>query len=124
MGLGLGKADGTADWALLGDAAFVARPHVGAGVTKAALNAAWLADALTAAVDTIPTDPACMPNDASPARVRVVVTHYDPLDTPIAATAWGWLYAADCVDPGSLRQFYAEHAGMAPEDFCADGYYP
>ena len=33
--------------ALLGDAAFVARPHVGAGVTKAALNAAWLADALT-----------------------------------------------------------------------------
>ena len=34
--------------ALLGDAAFVARPHVGAGVTKAALNAAWLTDALTA----------------------------------------------------------------------------
>ncbi len=34
--------------ALTGDAAFVARPHVGAGVTKAALNAAWLADALAA----------------------------------------------------------------------------
>jgi 2-polyprenyl-6-methoxyphenol hydroxylase-like FAD-dependent oxidoreductase len=34
--------------ALLGDAAFVARPHVGAGVTKAALNAAWLTDALAA----------------------------------------------------------------------------
>ena len=33
---------------LLGDAAFVARPHVGAGVTKAALNAAWLTDALKA----------------------------------------------------------------------------
>lgn len=33
--------------ALLGDAAFAARPHVGAGVSKAALNAAWLADALT-----------------------------------------------------------------------------
>lgn len=32
--------------ALLGDAAFVARPHVGAGVTKAALDAARLADAL------------------------------------------------------------------------------
>ena len=30
--------------ALLGDAAFVARPHVGAGVTKAALDAASLAD--------------------------------------------------------------------------------
>ena len=40
--------------ALLGDAAFVARPHVGAGVTKAALNAAWLADALTAQPDDIP----------------------------------------------------------------------
>jgi 2-polyprenyl-6-methoxyphenol hydroxylase-like FAD-dependent oxidoreductase len=35
--------------ALLGDAAFVARPHVGAGVTKAALDAASLADALKAA---------------------------------------------------------------------------
>jgi 2-polyprenyl-6-methoxyphenol hydroxylase-like FAD-dependent oxidoreductase len=32
--------------ALVGDAAFVARPHVGAGVTKAALDAAALADAL------------------------------------------------------------------------------
>jgi 2-polyprenyl-6-methoxyphenol hydroxylase-like FAD-dependent oxidoreductase len=34
--------------ALLGDAAFVARPHVGAGVTKAALDGACLADALVA----------------------------------------------------------------------------
>jgi 2-polyprenyl-6-methoxyphenol hydroxylase-like FAD-dependent oxidoreductase len=34
--------------ALLGDAAFVARPHVGVGVTKAALDGAALADALTA----------------------------------------------------------------------------
>ena len=32
--------------ALLGDAAFVARPHVGAGVTKAALDAASLAEAV------------------------------------------------------------------------------
>ena len=39
--------------ALLGDAAFVARPHVGAGVTKAALNAAWLTDALAATPDDI-----------------------------------------------------------------------
>jgi 2-polyprenyl-6-methoxyphenol hydroxylase-like FAD-dependent oxidoreductase len=34
--------------ALLGDAAFVARPHVGTGVTKAALDAQCLADALGA----------------------------------------------------------------------------
>ncbi len=33
---------------LLGDAAFVARPHVGAGVTKAALDAQCLADSLRA----------------------------------------------------------------------------
>ena len=32
--------------AILGDAAFVARPHVGMGVTKAALDAECLADAL------------------------------------------------------------------------------
>lgn len=37
--------------ALLGDAAFVARPHVGAGVTKAAVDAAGLADALAAEPD-------------------------------------------------------------------------
>lgn len=35
--------------ALVGDAAFVARPHCGAGVTKAAGDATALADALTAA---------------------------------------------------------------------------
>jgi 2-polyprenyl-6-methoxyphenol hydroxylase-like FAD-dependent oxidoreductase len=35
--------------ALLGDAAFVARPHVGAGVTKAALDAACLADSIAGA---------------------------------------------------------------------------
>jgi 2-polyprenyl-6-methoxyphenol hydroxylase-like FAD-dependent oxidoreductase len=37
--------------ALLGDAAFVARPHVGTGITKAALDAACLADALAWPVD-------------------------------------------------------------------------
>lgn len=36
---------------LLGDAAFVARPHVGAGVTKAAVDAASLADTLASAGD-------------------------------------------------------------------------
>jgi 2-polyprenyl-6-methoxyphenol hydroxylase-like FAD-dependent oxidoreductase len=39
--------------ALLGDAAFVARPHVGMGVTKAALDAQCLADELAAAGDGI-----------------------------------------------------------------------
>ena len=40
--------------ALLGDAAFVARPHVGLGVTKAAGDAALLADALAAQAGDVP----------------------------------------------------------------------
>jgi 2-polyprenyl-6-methoxyphenol hydroxylase-like FAD-dependent oxidoreductase len=36
---------------LLGDSAFVARPHVGAGITKAALDAKGLVEALTAGSD-------------------------------------------------------------------------
>lgn len=47
--------------ALLGDAAFVARPHVGAGVTKAALDAQSLADALA----------------ASPADIDAALAHYN-----------------------------------------------
>jgi 2-polyprenyl-6-methoxyphenol hydroxylase-like FAD-dependent oxidoreductase len=38
---------------ILGDAAFVARPHVGMGVTKAAADAAALADALAASPEDI-----------------------------------------------------------------------
>jgi 2-polyprenyl-6-methoxyphenol hydroxylase-like FAD-dependent oxidoreductase len=37
--------------ALIGDAAFLARPHVGAGVTKAAQDAVALAEALASASD-------------------------------------------------------------------------
>ena len=37
--------------ALIGDAAFVARPHVGAGVAKAAQDAVALADALALGAD-------------------------------------------------------------------------
>jgi 2-polyprenyl-6-methoxyphenol hydroxylase-like FAD-dependent oxidoreductase len=40
--------------ALLGDAAFVARPHVGMGVTKAALDAQCLAQAIAAANGDLP----------------------------------------------------------------------
>jgi 2-polyprenyl-6-methoxyphenol hydroxylase-like FAD-dependent oxidoreductase len=40
--------------ALVGDAAFVARPHVGAGATKAAIDAAVLADCLREAGDDLP----------------------------------------------------------------------
>ena len=81
-------------------------------------------DALVAAMNSLPTDPACMPTDASPARVRVVITNDNLITTPIAAAAWGAVYEATCVDAASLREFYAMFAGRAPEDFCADGYVP
>lgn len=81
-------------------------------------------DALLRATDGIPTDPACMPSDAAPTRVRVVITNDNEITTPIAAAAWGALYEADCVDATSLRQFYMMFAGHAPEDFCADGFVP
>jgi hypothetical protein len=79
---------------------------------------------LVSAMNSIPMDPACMPDDAAPARVRVVITNDNVIETPVAAAAWGWLYAADCVDAPSLREFYSRHAGMAPEDFCFDGTVP
>jgi 2-polyprenyl-6-methoxyphenol hydroxylase-like FAD-dependent oxidoreductase len=44
---------------LLGDAAFVARPHVGAGVTKSALDAQCLADALRTRGDDVASALAC-----------------------------------------------------------------
>jgi len=81
-------------------------------------------DQLVAMMNTIPTDRACMPSDASPARVRAVITPDNEIATPIAASAWGWLYRAECVDAASLRSFYERHAGRAPEDLCADGSYP
>jgi hypothetical protein len=72
----------------------------------------------------IPRDGACVPTDAAPASVRVVITNDEAIDTPIAGAAWGWLYAAECVDAESMRAFYTRHAGMAPEDFCDDGTRP
>ena len=57
------------------------------------------------------------------ARIHFVRAN-PPSRLHVAASAWAWLYRADCVDAPSLRRFYADHAGRAPEDFCADGSYP
>ena len=81
-------------------------------------------DALVAAAAGFPGDPACGPVDASPPRVRVVITNDREITTPIAASAWGAVYEASCVDAASLREFYAMFAGRAPEDLCADGSVP
>ena len=80
--------------ALLGDAAHVARPHVGAGVSKAALNAAWLADAL----------------DVSPAailRPRSPLTRRAPARFGSALVARGRYLGAYLEDP--------PRAGLKPE---------
>jgi len=55
---------------LLGDAAFVARPHVGAGVTKAALDAQSLAAALGANEDNLDADWRAINASNSPSAVR------------------------------------------------------
>jgi 2-polyprenyl-6-methoxyphenol hydroxylase-like FAD-dependent oxidoreductase len=56
---------------LIGDAAFVARPHVATGVTKAALDASCLADALTAE-DDIETALGRYEQERAPAGRRLV----------------------------------------------------
>jgi 2-polyprenyl-6-methoxyphenol hydroxylase-like FAD-dependent oxidoreductase len=51
---------------LAGDAAFVARPHAGAGTTKAALDAACLADSIRAAGDDLDGGLACYERTQAP----------------------------------------------------------
>ncbi len=63
------------------------------------------------------TDTSCQP----PVRVRVVITKDDAIPTPFAAAAWGWTYAAECADMGSLLDFVKEHYGHGPENLCNDG---
>jgi 2-polyprenyl-6-methoxyphenol hydroxylase-like FAD-dependent oxidoreductase len=60
--------------ALMGDAAFVARPHVAAGTSKAALDAACLVDALAAADGDIDAALARY-NDERCAFGRAIVAH-------------------------------------------------
>jgi 2-polyprenyl-6-methoxyphenol hydroxylase-like FAD-dependent oxidoreductase len=58
--------------ALVGDAAFVARPHVGTGVTKAALDAQTLTDAIAAAEGDLPTALAAYESVRQPAGAQLV----------------------------------------------------
>jgi hypothetical protein len=81
-------------------------------------------DALVRAAAAFPPDLACGPADAGGSRVRVVITNDNVITAPVAASAWGAVYEASCVDPASLRLFYEMFAGRAPEDFCAEGSVP
>ncbi len=63
-------------------------------------------------------DDVCRDED-TPQRIIVVP---DPMLTvPIAATAWGHVYTATCLDPPSLRAFVDAHYSMSPENFCFPG---
>jgi hypothetical protein len=76
--------------------------------------------ALQAASDAIPDDPLCT-SAGEGVRVRTVITPDPLIDVPVAAAAWGWVYKAKCVDPGTLRDFALQHYGQGPEMFCSNG---
>lgn len=75
---------------------------------------------LKAVMEARATDPACDPA----VRTRILITQDPLLDVPVAATAWGNTYRAQCVDAPSLTAFINAHYDQAPESLCAQGYVP
>ncbi len=89
--------------ALLGDAAFVARPHVGMGVSKAAGDAMALADLLRKASN----DPAAALPEYSAQRARfgrAVVAHARELGAYLEACAAGNTAAAERHTPAAVMR--------------------
>jgi len=74
-------------------------------------------DGLRKIRDAFPTDPSC---DAM-TRVRIIIAPYPKLDVPVAATAWGFTYKADCLDVPTLTQFVKDNYALSPENICAPG---
>ncbi len=74
--------------------------------------------AAEAMIDGLPVDPACAGQGA---ERRVILTPSETLTTRWAASAWGWTLRADCFDAAVFENFYLEHFGGAPEDFCNAG---
>jgi len=70
-----------------------------------------------ALIDSLPADPAC----SAPTPRRVVLTPDPLLDVRWGVSAWGFNLRADCVDAPRFRQFYLNHSGHGPEDFCDPG---
>lgn len=54
---------------------------------------------------------------------RWILSPYPGLPTPVAAVAWGWTWAAECVHLDSLEDFVVERYRQAPEDLDWDGSY-
>jgi hypothetical protein len=66
----------------------------------------------------LPEDPLC---DSFTSARRAVLVPYAELGSRWAASAWGFALTADCFDADEFGDFYAEHTGRAPEDFCNNG---
>ena len=73
--------------------------------------------ALRAVRSGIADDPLCDPA----IRTRVILAPRAANDVAVAASAWGYTYRADCVDPVSLTAFINDHYAKGPENFCAGG---
>jgi hypothetical protein len=67
-------------------------------------------------IDGLPLDPLC----TSPPRRLILVP--DPnLDVRFAASAWGFALRAGCFERQTFEDFFLQHYGKAPEDFCNAG---
>jgi hypothetical protein len=69
-------------------------------------------------IDARPADVACAGRGA---ERRAILTPSPTLGSRWAASAWGFALTADCFDDEAFEDFYADHYGRAPEDFCAPG---
>jgi len=49
-------------------------------------------------------------------EVKLVITPYDHMDSPITAVAWERQLSLDTFDAGQLRQFYQAYVDHGPED--------
>lgn len=78
-------------------------------------------DRLEAFVRGLPPEPECMVQGV---RRRIILTPDPLLPTRVAAMAWNHAYTADCVDEASLERIVLGLTGRAPENVCADGFFP
>ncbi len=76
-----------------------------------------VAEALRAAYDAIPNDPACD-------HRRAILAQDVTLTTPVAVIAADWVMDGDCVDEAAqeaILQFAEDHRGQGREDICDEG---